>query len=104
MQRPASQETWPSGIRPSQRRVRRREDPMRTSSLSRQTIVCRLFTTALLLLFASSARADDRASGVVVDQSGRPIPRALVEVGHDASAASTFTNERGEFDLAYTTP
>jgi vitamin B12 transporter len=73
---------------------------MRTSSLSRQTVVCRLFTTALLLLSAMSARGADRASGVVVDQSGRPLPRVFVTGGIGANG--TFTNERGEFDVAVT--
>ena len=48
-----------------------------------------------------AAASEDRASGVIVDQSGQPLPRAFVRV-LDASgreSASAFSNERGQFDL-----
>jgi vitamin B12 transporter len=71
---------------------------MRTFSLSRQTQVCRLFTTLITITLGSSAHAADRAAGIVVDQSGRPLPRAFVSASADQNGV--FTDERGQFDLA----
>ena len=48
-----------------------------------------------------AAAGDDRASGVIVDQSGQPLPRAFVRVldGSGRESASAFSDERGQFDL-----
>ena len=72
---------------------------MRSSSLSRQTLVCRLIAIWFVVT-GSSAFAADRVSGVVVDQSGQPLPRAFVRV--TGSSGGVFTNERGQFDVAVT--
>ena len=48
-----------------------------------------------------AAAGDERASGVIVDQSGQPLPRAFVRVldGSGHESASAFSDERGQFDL-----
>jgi outer membrane cobalamin receptor len=72
---------------------------MRTSSLTRQSVVCRGFVFLTLMAPISAASADDRASGVVVDQSGRRLPRAFVRSGQRDAAEGVFTDERGRFDI-----
>src|SRR5207244_675912 len=48
---------------------------------------------------AAPARAAD-LSGIVVDQSGAPVPRAFVRiVDRAAPEVSTFSDERGRFTL-----
>lgn len=72
---------------------------MRTSSRSRQAFACRSLIVICLSLFAGSpVRAADRATGVVVDQSGQPLNRALVRVAD--APGGVFTNERGQFEIA----
>src|SRR6516164_5436399 len=48
-----------------------------------------------------AAAGDDRTSGVIVDQSAQPLPRAFVRVldGSGRESASAFSDERGQFDL-----
>ena len=74
----------------------------RSFRLPRLAVACRLFI--LVLGFTGivgqyAAAADATVSGVVVDQSGRPLPRALVRVMTSAGAelAIMFTDERGRF-------
>ena len=73
---------------------------MRTTRLWRLASACRLLLLPLCLPFVpTSLRAADALTGVVVDQSGRPVPRALVRVidGSGAEAARMFSDEAGRF-------
>src|SRR5262249_59385582 len=76
---------------------------MRTSRLRRQAAVCRglYLGLYLVLLTAAPTRAADMLTGVVVDQSGQPLPRAFVRVfdASGAESASGFTDESGAFRL-----
>jgi vitamin B12 transporter len=74
---------------------------MRTTRPRRLASACRLLISALLLtLVPGPARAaGDAVSGLVVDASGQPVPRALVRVldGRGAERARTFSDDRGRF-------
>jgi len=73
---------------------------MRMPALRRQWSACRA-SVLLLLTTASTAYAADRVTGTVVDQSQRPLPRALVRVVDDTrELATAFTDELGSFDVA----
>jgi outer membrane cobalamin receptor len=81
---------------------------MRTSRLWRLAMACRpLFVLTLVLLGAIPAFADPAPlSGIVVDQSGRALPRAYVRV-LDASGtvtSSTFADNAGRFEVAAASP
>ena len=73
---------------------------MRAPRLRRQAIACRALT---LVLFLSSVPlfAADAAIGVVVDQSGQPLPRAFVRAveATGSETASAFSDESGRFRL-----
>jgi vitamin B12 transporter len=65
-------------------------------------VACRLFTLVIVLSGITAppaAAADATISGVVVDQSGQPLPRAFVRVitSTGADLASTFTDDNGRF-------
>ncbi len=73
---------------------------MRTSSPTRQSVVCRLFAFLILISPMASASAAEVASGVVVDQSGQPLPRAFVTSASDIRGTDgVFTDERGHFEM-----
>ena len=76
---------------------------MRTTRLWRQWI-CRALVPALFTLASGpAAAAADQLSGVIVDQSGRVIPRAYVRViGPAGEGAGTFADESGRFRLPWT--
>jgi vitamin B12 transporter len=83
-------------------------DPMRTSRLWRLAMACRpLFVLTLPLFLPVPAFADaPPLAGVVVDQSGRALPRAFVRVvdgtGHETF--STFTDDEGRFQIGSAPP
>jgi len=76
---------------------------MDSSRLWRLAAACRPVVHSVLLIASvvSPARAADAITGVVVDPSGQPLPRAFVRL-LDASGketASTFANEAGRFQF-----
>jgi vitamin B12 transporter len=77
---------------------------MRTSRLWRQAVACRDLTVILVSVLAFSAPAfgADALTGLVVDQSGQPLPRAFVRAldASGAQSASAFSDESGAFRLA----
>ena len=84
---------------------------MSVSRLTRLAEACRTVPVSLFLLvsiafsivFAGATRANaaDAVSGTVVDQSGRPLPRASVRAldRTGAETASVFTDESGRFSI-----
>lgn len=81
---------------------------MRTSRPRRLAMACRSLSILTLVLFGpvrSSAAAPPLA-GVVVDQSGRALPRAFVRVvdGSGKETVSTFTDDAGRFEFAAMPP
>lgn len=82
---------------------------MSLSSMSRLAEACRTVPLSLSILFftfivftgASRASAEDSVSGTIVDQSGRPLPRASIAAltGSGAIIAGTFADESGRFRL-----
>jgi outer membrane cobalamin receptor len=74
---------------------------MRPFRSRRLHAVCQPLLVVIALGFSARVVAQGRNSpGVVVDEDGRPVPRALVrvvEAGRDS--ASVFADERGRFDL-----
>lgn len=75
---------------------------MRPTRLWRLASACRLSLVVMLSMFPASLRAADGVTGTVVDQAGRPLPRALVRVldASGAEAASVFADEAGRFRIA----
>src|SRR6266516_356702 len=80
--------------------------PMSFSRLRRLAAACRfvsIASIALLVLVATpsfSRAADNVVSGVVVDQSGRGIPRAYVRVLDGSGVAAVmFADETGRFQV-----
>src|SRR5262249_21264821 len=77
---------------------------MRTARLRRQAAACRgpIVLFSLFFLLRQPLFAADAATGVVVAQSGQPLPRAFVRVvdASGADAASAFSDENGVFRLA----
>jgi len=76
---------------------------MRTSRLWRLAVACSpLHVLTLALLTTIPLFADPAAvAGIVVDQSGRALPRALVRVldASGAAASSTFADDAGRFQI-----
>jgi len=75
---------------------------MRPFHSRRLRAACRPILVSLVaLFFALPALAQTRtASGTVIDQDGRPVPRALVRVvDAGGDSRSVFADERGHFDL-----
>jgi vitamin B12 transporter len=77
---------------------------MSFSRLRRLAAACRLVSISLFVLAATSSSAgaaDAVVSGVVVDQSGRGIPRAHVRVldGSGVASAAVFADESGRFHV-----
>src|SRR5512147_2044021 len=76
-------------------------DPMRTTRLRRLASACRLpfLVLSLSVVVPAALRAADALSGLVVDQSGRPLPRALVRIvdASGAEIARLFSDEAGRF-------
>ena len=72
---------------------------MRMPRWWRQTTVCSV--TLPLIMIAASTGPGLPVDGTAVDQSGSPLPRALVRAIDDSGAelASTFTDESGRFHL-----
>jgi outer membrane cobalamin receptor len=60
--------------------------------------------SALVVTGAARARAADGVSGVVVDQGGRPLPRASVRASDRSGSetAAVFTDESGHFHITGT--
>ncbi len=77
---------------------------MRTSRLWRLAMARRPSYVLTLVLFSAIPSLADPAplAGVVVDQSGRALPRAFVRVldASGAAASSTFTDDAGRFQVA----
>ena len=80
---------------------------MRAFRLWRRTSVRPSLSVLLLalslvsLLPPAAARAADRVAGIVVDESGQPLPRAYMNVvSSSASATGVFSDERGRFEIA----
>src|SRR5438093_2615317 len=77
---------------------------MRTSRLWRQAVACRDLTVIVVsvLVFAGPVFGADALTGIVVDQSGQPLPRAFVRAldASGAESASAFSDEAGAFRLA----
>jgi outer membrane receptor protein involved in Fe transport len=76
---------------------------MRSFRSRRLRAACRPILVIFALAFAGEpVPAQTRTtSGTVVDQDGRPVPRALIRVvDADADSGSVFADERGHFDLA----
>src|SRR4051812_44600986 len=63
---------------------------------------CRLVTLTSVLFALSTRVATADVSGTVVDQSGRPVPRAYVRVLESSGApgAAAFADEAGRFELS----
>src|SRR4029079_11067995 len=79
----ASQDTWPAGLFSSAREHAERRPAVATSVLVR-----------LLFVSLSLFPAGSPVTGIVVDSSGRPVPRAVVQiVGSDGSTAATVLTE-----------
>jgi outer membrane cobalamin receptor len=73
---------------------------MRTTRLWRQWICRAVFPALFTLASGSAAAAADHISGVIVDQSGRVIPRAYVRIiGLAGDAVGGFADESGRFRL-----
>ena len=77
---------------------------MSISRLRRLAAACRLVSISLFIfaVATSSGRAADAVvSGVVVDPSGRGIPRARVRVldGSGVASAAVFADESGRFHV-----
>jgi vitamin B12 transporter len=75
---------------------------MRTSRPWRLAAACRPLCLLTLILFgAVPTSADGTVAGLVVDQSGRALPRALVRLvdGSGVEASSTFTDDAGRFQM-----
>jgi vitamin B12 transporter len=77
---------------------------MCTSRLWRLAMACRPLYVLMLVLLSTIPLFADPApvGGIVVDQSGRALPRALVRVldSSGAAAASTFADDTGRFHIA----
>ena len=76
---------------------------MRSFRSRRLRAACRPTLVIFALVFAGEpVPAQTRTtSGTVVDQDGRPVPRALIRVVDGAAdSGSVFADERGHFDLA----
>jgi vitamin B12 transporter len=72
------------------------------SHVFHRSIVLLLSTVSIVVAGATRAGAADAVSGIVVDQSGRPVPRALVRTldRSGAETASVFADESGHFRIA----
>ena len=72
---------------------------MRTPRLRRLAQACRLVAPTLVVFVLSSLPASADVAGVVVDQSGRPVPRAYVRIVPSSAtdAAAAFADELGRF-------
>src|SRR5712691_5783300 len=77
---------------------------MRFSRPWRPAEACRFVTTTLAFFVASAQFASADVSGIVVDQSGRAVPRAYVRALDSAGAesAAVFADEVGRFELKTT--
>lgn len=62
---------------------------------------CRLLATTLVLFGVSARLASADVSGIVVDQSGRAVPRAYVRIldSSGVESAAVFADEVGRFEL-----
>jgi len=74
---------------------------MRIPRPRRLAEACRLVATTLFFLGVSAPFASADVSGIVVDQSGRAVPRAYVRALDDAGveSAGSFADEAGRFEL-----
>ena len=74
---------------------------MRPFRSRRLRAVCQSLLVVIALGFSARIFAQARhMSGIVVDEDGRPVPRALVRVVEAGSdSASVFADERGRFEL-----
>lgn len=74
---------------------------MRSTRFWRLALACRLpFLVVTLVLIIASSAAADTVRGLVVDESGRPVPRAYVRVLDGASSTSgVYANDAGLFEI-----
>src|SRR5436309_15760972 len=74
---------------------------MRFSRPWRLAEACRLAATTLVFFVVSAPFALADVSGIVVDQSGRAVPRAYVRIldSSGVESAAVFADEVGRFEL-----
>lgn len=74
---------------------------MRIPRPRRLAEACRLVATTLILFSVSARPASADVSGTVVDQSGRPVPRAHIRAldRFGVESAAVFADEVGRFEL-----
>ena len=74
---------------------------MRIPRLRRLAQACRLVAPTLVAFVFSVVPASADVAGTVVDQSGRPVPRAYVRIvaGSPSGSAAAFADELGRFAI-----